>query len=229
MLAHFDDRVMQSPFVQQIQVGQLPMPSIRRYYHSLAQFVLTSNSLNLQVYYRQLPILRRHWDLLEHFAGKIAEEFSYPKPPGHLLMLLGTGRVLGLTDEEMLFRPASGKARAMSDFLRTVAEHGSPIDYWATSVSEGAFGTFAGVFGEALVTHYGFSRDDVLYWTAHHEQDLMEHEGRLGHGSLNQSILERLLMEGYADDPMSFGLEYCPLTMIDLFRGMLDDALEAAA
>src|SRR5579862_3276729 len=107
MQGRFDQRVMDSPFVHGLETGSLPMDSVRRYYHGLVQFVLVSNRLNLEVYYRQFPILIHHWDLLEFFAGKIADEFLYPKPPGHLLMLLGMGRTLGLTDEQMISQQAS--------------------------------------------------------------------------------------------------------------------------
>lgn len=223
----WNTRIMESPFVRQLVAGELPIEAIRRFYHNLAQFVLVSNSLNLRVYYRLMPFLKRHWDLWEFFAGKIVDELSFPRPPGHTLVLLETGRALGLTDEQMLFEPVSAMARAKPDFMRMLVEHGAPADYWAAALNEGGFGLLSGVFARALVEHYGFTQDEIIYWTTHHEQDLSEHDGRLSHGAFNAAVLKRLLLAGYDDDPMSLGLEYCLTTNVEMMRLMLDDALEA--
>lgn len=226
-LSLWDARIMDSTFVRQLTVGELPIEAIRRFYHSLAQFVLVSNSLNLRVYYGLMPFLKRHWDLWEYFAGKIVDELSFPDSPGHTRVLLETGRSLGLTDEQMLYEPASAQARAKGDYMRTLVEHGAPADYWAAALNEGAFGRFSYIFGRALIDHYGFKPEEIIYWKTHQDQDLNEHDGRLSHGTFNATVLERLLMEGYGDDPMSMGLEYCLTTNVEMMRLMLDDALEA--
>ena len=86
--------------------GSCPKKASRSSTRTGASFVLTINTLALQVYARQIHYLKRNWDLMELFAGKISDEFGYPSPPGHIRVLLTSGHALGLTDDEMLLEPS---------------------------------------------------------------------------------------------------------------------------
>ena len=50
--------------------------------------------------------------------------------------------------------------------------------------------------GQALVGHYGVNKRQAIYFTAHAEADLVQHEDRMGHGPLNRMILQRILEQG---------------------------------
>ena len=73
---------------------------------------------------------------------------------------------------------------------------------------------------KALTTHYGVNKDDIIYFAAHYEADVAEHEGRAAHSSVVQTVLERMLMDGVADELSGFGLEYCAVTPVKLLGQM---------
>jgi hypothetical protein len=62
---------------------------------------------------------------------------------------------------------------------------------------------------------------------------LKEHDdGVMGHGSFNRAVMERILMDGYADVREGYNLEYCALTAVDLYgvmhRGVYEHGMAEA-
>ena len=49
---------------------------------------------------------------------------AIPSPPGHIQILISTGKALGLTAEEVLLTPMLPEARALPDFQRTLMVDG---------------------------------------------------------------------------------------------------------
>ena len=81
-------------------------------------------------------------------------------------------------------------------------------------------------WGEALVAHYGMSKRQAIYFTAHAEADLVQHDDRMGHGPLNRMILQRIIEQGKTARKLGYDPKYCAYTMIDLHALMEQHALE---
>lgn len=227
MHERWKEKVSQSLFMKRLQEGSLPMEAIRLYYRNWAAFVLTINTLGLAVYYKQIDILKKDLKLMALFASKLVDEFGKPKPPGHILVLVQTGRALGLTEKEVLESPQLPAARALGDFHKVVVWDGGIGDYWASVVWEEAMGYFSQDWREALMKKYKLNLDEVVYYTTHFEADLKEHEGTASHASIVKSVLQYLLENGYVDERVGFGLEYCAVTPVDLNAVMLQGVLDA--
>ncbi len=220
MLRAYQNEVAEGAFMTELRAGRLPRENLALFYRNWCPFVLTINTLGLQVYAKQIHYLKRHWDLLELFAGKISDEFGYPSPPGHIRILLSTGQALGLTHDEMLYEPPLALARGLADFQKAVVVGGALADYWASVLWEEAMGPWCIDWMNALTTDYGLSRDDIIYFSAHYEADVQEHEGKAAHSSVVHSVLERMLQDGVADELSGFGLEYCAVTPLQLLGQM---------
>lgn len=205
------------------------MEAIQLYYRNWASFVLTINTLGLAVYYKQIDILKKDLKLMGLFASKLVDEFGKPEPPGHILVLVKTGKALGLSEQEVLNTPQLPAARALGDFHKVVVWDGGIGDYWASVVWEEAMGYFSQDWREALTKKYHLNLDDVVYYTTHYEADLMEHEGGvMGHGSFRRLVLQRLLEDGMAEVRPGYSLEYCGMTAVDLHGVILQAVLDAA-
>jgi len=77
--------------------------------------------------------------------------------------------------------------------------------------------------------HYGFTRDQAIYFATHYEADLEEHEeGVMGHGQFNRTVLQRLLEDGIAEERPTYGMEYCAMTSVDLHAVMQKTAMDEA-
>lgn len=219
-------KVSQSLFMQRLQEGSLPLEAIRLYYRNWAAFVLTINTLGLAVYYKQIDFLKKDLRLMRLFASKLVDEFGKPEPPGHILVLVQTGKALGLSEKEVLESPQLPAARALGDFHKVVVWDGGIGDYWASVVWEEAMGYFSQDWREALMKKYQLKLDEVVYYTTHYEADLKEHEGTASHSSIVRGVLEYMLEHGYVDERVGFGLEYCAVTPVDLNALMLQGVLD---
>jgi pyrroloquinoline quinone (PQQ) biosynthesis protein C len=223
---HWEKRIGQAPFMTQLREGSLPLGSIRRFFKDWGIFSVEVVALNAVSYYVHLPFFIRNYDLLPAFTEKIAEELISPKPPGHTLILLKTAEALGLSRDELLTQPASAAGRAISDYCRRIFTDGSIIELWALHVYEETLGLWSKQWAEALTTRYGLSKASTIYFTAHAEADLVQHEGRMGHGPLNRIILQRILEQGMTATKLGYDIGYCARTMVDLHSLMERHALE---
>jgi pyrroloquinoline quinone (PQQ) biosynthesis protein C len=163
---------------------------------------------------------------LPAFTDKIAEELIAPKPPGHTLILLETANALGLSKPELFEQPASAAGRAISDYCRRVFQDGSIAELWALHTFEETLGHWSKQWADALTTHYGLSRRDVIYFTAHAEADLIQHQDHMGHGPLNRMILQRIFEQDLTSIKLGYALEYCAYTMVDLHSLMEMNAID---
>ncbi|MGH7771475.1 MAG: iron-containing redox enzyme family protein [Candidatus Binatia bacterium] len=227
MHERWKSKVNQGLFMKRLQEGSLPLEAIRLYYRNWAAFVLTINTLGLAVYYKQIDFLKKDLRLMKMFASKLVDEFGHPEPPGHILVLVQTGKALGLTEREVLDSPQLPAARALGDFHKVVVWDGGIGDYWASVVWEEAMGYFSQDWREALMKKYKLNLNDVVYYTTHYEADLKEHEGTASHVSIVRGVLEYMLQQGYVDERVGFGLEYCAVTPCDLNALMLQGVLDA--
>ena len=213
-----------------LREGTLPLSTIRLFFKNWGAFTVEINTLIAASYHKHIGFFKRHTDLLGPFGAKVADEFVHPKPPGHILVMLQTAEALGLPKEEVLRQPMLPEARAILDFKRTLLWEGTVAEWWFSLLTEEPIGHWAAGWYRALTSHYGFSREQSIYFSTHEEADLKEHaEGVMGHGSFNRLVMQRILEDGYADVREGYTLEYCALTAVDLFgfmhRGVYEQGL----
>jgi pyrroloquinoline quinone (PQQ) biosynthesis protein C len=226
LYTHWERKINQGQFMSQLRDGSLPVASARRFFKEWGLFSIEVVALNAVSYYVHLPFFVSNFDLLPAFSDKIAEELISPKPPGHILILMETAKALGLSKEELFEQPASAPGRAISDYCRRIFQDGSIIELWGLHVYEESLGHWAKQWGDALVSHYGLSKQQAIYFTAHAEADLVQHDDRMGHGPLNRMILQRILEQGMTARKLGYDPKYCALTMVDLHALMESYALE---
>jgi pyrroloquinoline quinone (PQQ) biosynthesis protein C len=226
VLAHWDNKINHGEFMTRLRAGTLPLPCLRRFFKDWGLFSIEVVALNAVSYYVHLPFFVDNFDLLPALCDKVAEELISPKPPGHILILLETANALGLSKEELFEQPASAAGRAISDNCRRVFQDGSIIELWGAHAYEETLGHWSKQWGEALVAHYGMSKSQAIYFTAHAEADLVEHDDHMGHGPLNRMILQRVLEQGKTAKKLGYDPKYCAYTMVDLHALMEQHALE---
>ena len=223
---YWEQKIGQGPFMTQLREGRLPLACVRRFFKDWGMFSVEVVALNAVSYYVHLPFFLRNYDLLPAFTEKIAEELVSPTPPGHTLILLETARALGLSRQEVLGQPASAAGRAISDYCRRIFQDGSIIELWGLHVYEETLGLWSKQWANALTSHYQMSKQQAVYFTAHAEADLVQHDGRMGHGPLNRMILQRILEQDMTASKLGYDPKYCAFTMVDLQSLMETHAIE---
>jgi pyrroloquinoline quinone (PQQ) biosynthesis protein C len=230
VVQRWKERVTQRPFMSRFIEGQLPMPAIKLFFKNWGNFTVEINTLIAASYHKHIGFFKRHPDLLGPFGAKIADEFIHPKPPGHVLVMLQTAAAFGLSTDEVLRQPMLPEARAILDFKRALLWEGTVAEWWFSMLTEEPIGHWAAAWFKALTTHYGFSRQQAVYFSTHEEADLKEHDdGVMGHGSFNRMVMQRILEDGYADVREGYSLEYCAIASVDLYGVMHRAAVELAS
>jgi pyrroloquinoline quinone (PQQ) biosynthesis protein C len=218
VLRRWDERVSQQAFMKKLVEGTLPLSAIKTFFRNWGNFTVEINTLIAASYHKHIGFFKKHADLLAPFGAKVADEFVHPKPPGHILVMLQTAKALGLTEDEVLRQPMLPGARAILDFKRALLWEGTVAEWWFSMLTEEPIGYWARAWFKALTTHYGFTRDQAIYFSTHEEADLKEHdEGVMGHGSFNRMVMQRILEDGYADVRAGYSLEYCAFAAVDLY------------
>jgi len=229
VIQRWKERVTNGPFMSQFLVGKLPMSAVKLFFKNWGNFTVEINTLIAASYHKHIGFFKRHSDLLGPFGAKIADEFIHPKPPGHVLVMLQTAEAFGLNAEEVLRQPMLPEARAILDFKRALLWEGTVAEWWFSMLTEEPIGHWAAAWFKALTTHYGFSRQQAVYFSTHEEADLKEHDGGvMGHGSFNRMVMQRILEDGYADVREGYTLEYCAIASVDLYGVMHRAAVELA-
>jgi pyrroloquinoline quinone (PQQ) biosynthesis protein C len=225
------ERIHKGAFMTQLREGKLPLPAIRQFFRNWGKFSLEVNALNALSYYTHLPFFVRHFELLGPFCAKIADELISPRAPGHVLVLLRTAEKMGLDKTAVLEEPYLPAARGINDFCHKIFIDGSIVELWGLHVFEESLSMWSGQWFTALTTHYGFTREDAVYFSTHEEADRDTHqlggggEQAMGHGAFNRTVLARALQEN-VEFRTGYSIEYCALTMVDLHAQMKQAALD---
>ena len=229
VIQRWKERVTQGPFMSKFLEGTMPMAAIKLFFKNWGNFTVEINTLVAVSYHKHIGFFKRHPDLMAPLGVKIADEFIHPKPPGHVLVMLQTAEAFGLNAEEVLRQPMLPEARAILDFKRALLWEGTVAEWWFSMLTEEPIGHWAAAWFKALTTHYGFSRQQAVYFSTHEEADLKEHDdGVMGHGSFNRMVMQRILEDGYADVREGYTLEYCAIASVDLYGVMHRAAVELA-
>lgn len=227
VVERWDQRVTRGPFMQPFIAGELPLAAVKLFFRNWGNFTVEINTLIAASYHKHIGFFKRHSDLLGPFSAKIADEFTHPKPPGHVLVMLKTAEAFGLSVDEVLRQPMLPEARAILDFKRGLLWEGTVAEWWFSMLTEEPIGHWAAAWYRTLTTHYEFSREQAVYFSTHEEADLEEHaDGVMGHGSFNRMVMQRILEDGYADVREGYSLEYCATASVDLYGVMHRAAVE---
>src|SRR5262249_4757703 len=225
--ARWKERVTNGAFMEKLRAGTLPRAALRLFFKNWGAYTIEINTLEAASYHKHIHFFRKHRDLMAAMAEKLADELIHPKPPGHIHVVVETGKALGIGEDEIYVTPMLAEFRAKIDWFRAVVWEGTVAEFYAAGATEEGFGYWAGEGYTALTKHYGLTPEQAVYFSLHEEADTREHEGVMGHGSFRRMVLQRLLEEG-AEVRAGYTLEYCALTSIDLHGAILEASLNAA-
>jgi pyrroloquinoline quinone (PQQ) biosynthesis protein C len=220
------ERVTNRRFMQMLRTGNLSRDALRLFFRNWASFTIDINTVECATYHKHIAFFRKHRDLMTAMAQKLADELIYPKPPGHIHVVLETARALGISEDEVFLEPMTAEFRTLIDFRRALLWEGTMGEVYAAGATEEQIGYWSGECFKAVTTHYGLTPQQACYFSTHEEADLKEHQGGvIGHGSFRRMVLERLLEEGAETRP-GYSLEYCAMTSVDLYGAMFQAALQ---
>jgi pyrroloquinoline quinone (PQQ) biosynthesis protein C len=221
LLARGEERVTRGRFMSELAEGKISRESIKTFWLNWHNFVAEVNNFAQCAYQRHLGFFLQHLDLMTPFADKVADELIHPKAPGHLLMVWKQGEVFGLTRDQMVNYPTLPECRGLLDWLRGLLYEGTMAEFWSSFAAEEYVGHWAQAFRLGL-KKMGYTAQQLVYFKAHEEADLQEHEGVMGHGEFNRAVLRRLLTTGNVSFRPGYSLEYCTTTSIDLYALLVD-------
>ena len=222
-------RVSEGSFMKKLSSGVLPRAALRTFFKNWGSYTIEINTLEAASYHKHISFFRKHRDLMGPMAQKLADELIYPKPPGHVYVVLETARALGISEDEIFLEPMLPEFRAKIDFKRSILWEGTIAEFYAAGATEEQTGYWSADCFKALTTHYGLTPEQAVYFSTHEEADLKEHAGGvMGHGSFRRMVLQRLLEDAMAYVRPGYTLEYCGLTAVDLHGVILQSVVDAA-
>ena len=222
------ERITDAPFMRALAAGTLSKKALQLFFKNWGSYTIEINTVEAASYHKHIAFFRKHRDLMGPMAQKLADELIHPKPPGHVHVVLETGKALGISEDEIFLSPMLAEFRAKIDFKRSIVWEGTVAEFYSAGTTEEQTGYWSAEFYKALTTHYGLTREQAVYFSTHEEADLKEHEGIMGHGSFRRLVLQRLLQDGMAQTRPGYSLEYCALTAVDLHGVILQAAFDAA-
>ena len=103
--ARWRARVTDSPFMQQLRAGTLPMEALRTFFKNWGSYTIEINTVEAASYHKHIAFFRKHRDLMARMAEKLADELIHPKPPGHVQVVVETAKALGISEDEIFLAP----------------------------------------------------------------------------------------------------------------------------
>lgn len=103
--ARWRARVTDSPFMQQLRAGTLPLEVLRTFFKNWGSYTIEINTVEAASYHKHISFFRKHRDLMARMAEKLADELIHPKPPGHVHVVVETAKALGITEDEIFLTP----------------------------------------------------------------------------------------------------------------------------
>ena len=169
--------------------GTLRIP-LRVFFKNWGSNTIEINTLEAASYHKHIHFFRKHRDLMAPMAQKLADELIHPEPPGHVHVVLKNAAAWGLAEEEVFLSPMLAEFRAKIDFKRAILWEGTVTEFYAAGATEEQTGYRSTDFFKALITHYGLTAEQAIYFSTDEEADLKEHaDGVMGHGSFRRAGL----------------------------------------
>jgi pyrroloquinoline quinone (PQQ) biosynthesis protein C len=157
--ARWRARVTDSPFMQQLRAGTLPMEALRTFFKNWGSYTIEINTVEAASYHKHIAFFRKHRDLMARMAEKLADELIHPKPPGHVHVVVETAKALGISEDEIFLAPMLAEFRAKLDFKKSLLWEGTMAEFYAAGATEEQTGYWSADFYQALTTRYGLTRD----------------------------------------------------------------------
>lgn len=228
MYETWQQKVFQGAFMRALIAGKLPRETIQLFWRHWYSYPVEINNFHLMIYQRHMGFFTRHPELLAPYVGKISDELVNPSIPGHIQILIEQGEVFGLTRDDMVNCEVYPECRALTEFARGLVYEGTVVEWWARSLNEEMFGHWSRAWGQALLKHYGYREEEIVYFQVHEEADLVEHEGIMGHGQVARTVLQQVLEDGLSWTRPGWSPEYCCVSNA-AFVGMFHDGIYAHA
>lgn len=200
----YHNEIKNHPFFQDLRAGKLTRKQLQGWIKNWYTFAVEVNTGMAAVYHQFVGFFKRHPGCEDLIAQKVGEEFTTPALGGHARMILRLGKALGVEPHEMIEAELIPEARGLVDFFVRSWIDTPLAECFAIHLEEEIFGYVSQDFRASLPTHYGLSKEDLLYFRVHEEADLNEK-----HGGANQTILQKALEEGYGNERAGWPLEYC--------------------
>jgi len=215
---YHDFRVIQHPFLQELEKGTLTLKQLETY--AVNQYVFTVDIIAdfLSLIHRFSEFFQTHPQIWDSFVEKlVVEELTAPRVGGHSLLAMRFAKALGLSDSDLVGAKLGVEARAAMDFFARIVKKATLPELIATSFGEGEFSEFSLKIYEGLRRNYGFKDEDLEFFILHGEVDIE-------HGQANMDSLERIIVEGLAEETPGWGFEYLALMNIESVGLLLDGA-----
>jgi pyrroloquinoline quinone (PQQ) biosynthesis protein C len=229
--SRWDEKVTQGRFMQELVNGTLPMETIQLFWRNWYGFVAEINNFMGVTFQRFTGWFKLHPELLATFSDKIADELRFPRPPGHILIVLQQGREFGLSDEDQIHARMLPECRAWLDWARGIVYEGSMIERWCFHTVEERIGEWSRTCRLALGKEpYSFTKERLEYFQTHEDADLGTHaDGVMGHGPFNKLMLQALIEEGQILTRPGMPLDYIAQVTADFaglfFEGVYREAV----
>ena len=134
--ARWRERVTDSPFMQQLRAGTLPLDALRTFFKNWGSYTIEINTVEAASYHKHIAFFRKHRDLMARMAEKLADELIHPKPPGHVHVVVETAKALDIGEEEIFLAPMLAEFRAKLDFKRSLLWEGTMAEFYAAGATE---------------------------------------------------------------------------------------------
>src|SRR5205807_3654351 len=163
------ERITNRPFMQMLCSGTLSRDALRLFFKNWASFTIDINTLECATYHKHIAFFRKHRDLMTAMAQKLADELIYPKPPGHIHVVLETARALGISEDEVFLEPMAAELRSLIDFRRALLWEGTMAEVYAAGATEEQIGYWSAECFKAVTAHYGLTLQQAAYFSTHEE------------------------------------------------------------
>lgn len=219
----YQERLFEHPFMRGLKEGRTPDHQLKAFIKNWYTFALEVNTATATVYHRHISFFKTHQELENLFTATIAEEFAAPGPGGHIRIMQRVGEAAGLSARDMIEAHLIPEARAWVDFQVRLLTEGTLAEVASDFICEGAFGDFARIFFEALISKYKFSPTSSAYFSEHYESDAVGRgPEQTSHGERGQALLSTLLQEGLAAERAGWGIGYTIDITVAMFELLLD-------
>ncbi len=205
VLQHHMQAVWAHRLTRELKAGTVPMEVIKGYAIHQWHWALETNNTLPFIYNADRSFFRRQTDLEPLVFDKVSDEFGTPGPGGHQRMVDEFIFACGFTREEAARLKCLPEMRGwidsitMGDMFGSYGQNIFVVEDWIPPWRE--------VWVESLTTHYGFSRESLIYFVSHMEADAQDHQGGeaighevMSHSHGNKYLAQRALEEGYAPE-----------------------------
>ena len=159
------EKIYKGAFMTQLREGKLPLPVMRQFFKNWGHFSLEVNALNAVSYYTHLPFFVRNFDLLGSVLREDRRRIDFAQSARATFWSCSRPRKRwGSTKRKCWKIPICRLPARINDFCHKIFIDGSIVELWGLHVFEESLSMWSGQWFTALTTHYGFSKQDAIYF-----------------------------------------------------------------